>query len=119
MLTIETEIEGITRTIWATLFDLPLEPGTTGELGPESSVTSCVHIDGAWDGALAIMCPLKLAQTLTAQMFQGDSAPDHDDVRDALGEVANMLGGNVKTLLPSPSRISLPTGTHPLKSPAI
>jgi chemotaxis protein CheX len=106
--TISTDIEGITRTMWATLFDLSLESGHVGEIGPESSVTSCVQIDGAWYGALVMMCPMALARTLTAQMFQAESDPDLDDVRDALGELANMLGGNVKALLPAPSQISLP-----------
>ena len=31
-----------------------------------------------------------------------------DRVRDAVGELANMIGGNVKALLPGPSRLSLP-----------
>jgi chemotaxis protein CheX len=108
MATIGADIEGITRTIWATLFDLPLETGGGRELGSESSVTSCVQIDGEWHGALVLKCPMPLALTLTAQMFQAESTPELDDVRDALGELANMLGGNVKALLPAPSQISLP-----------
>jgi chemotaxis protein CheX len=108
MPTIGADLEGITRMIWATLFDLSLEPGDARELGRESSVTSCVHIDGEWHGALVLRCPMALAQTLTAQMFQAESTPNIDDVRDALGELANVLGGNVKALLPAPSRISLP-----------
>ena len=108
MATISTDIESITRTIWATLFDLALEPGDEGGIGPEPSVTSCVQIDGAWHGALVMKCPMSLARTLTAQMFQAESDPDLDEVRDALGELANMLGGNVKALLPAPSQISLP-----------
>jgi chemotaxis protein CheX len=108
MVTISADIEGITRMIWATLFDLPLELGDALEFVPKSSVTSCVQIDGGWDGALVVKCPLALAQTLTAQMFEVESTPDLNDVRDALGELANMLGGNVKALLPAPSQISLP-----------
>jgi|SRR5579859_94311 len=110
MVTISADIEDITRTIWATLFDLPLELRDAGELGPESSsVTSCVQIDGAWHGALVLKCPMALAQTLTAQMFQTDElVPDLEEVRDALGELANVVGGNVKALLPAPSQISLP-----------
>lgn len=108
MVTISADIEGITRMIWATLFELPLELGESVELGPESLVTSCVQIDGEWKGALVVKCPLTLAQTLTAQMFQVESTPDLDDVRDALGEFANMMGGNVKALLPAPTQISLP-----------
>lgn len=108
MPTISADIEGITRTIWSTLFDLPLEAGSADVPGPESSVTSCVQIDGAWHGALVMACPMPLAKTLAAQMFQAESEPDLDEVRDALGELANMLGGNVKALLPGPSQISLP-----------
>lgn len=108
MLTIAADIEDIARTIWATLFDLPLELAEVGEFSAEPSVTSCVQIDGAWHGALVLKCPMPLARTLTAQMFQAQSPPDLDDVRDALGELANMLGGNVKALLPAPCQISLP-----------
>jgi chemotaxis protein CheX len=42
-------------------------------------------------------------------MFQGESTPTLDEVRDALGELTNVIGGNVKALFPGPSRISLPT----------
>jgi CheY-specific phosphatase CheX len=108
MAAIDADITEITRTIWATLFELPLEDGDTAPLGPESTVTSCIQIDGAWHGAVVLQCPLTLARTLTAAMFQADAAPELDEIFDALGELANMLGGNVKALLPGPSRISLP-----------
>jgi CheY-specific phosphatase CheX len=106
--TIDDDIKDVARTIWSTLFELPLEDGDAAPLGPESTVTSCVQIDGAWQGAVVLQCPLTLARTLTAAMFQADAAPEIDEVHDALGELANMLGGNVKALLPGPSRISLP-----------
>jgi len=32
-----------------------------------------------------------------------------DEIGDALGELANVLGGNVKAMLPAPSTMSLPT----------
>jgi chemotaxis protein CheX len=31
-----------------------------------------------------------------------------EDVRDALGELANIIGGNVKSLMPEPAALSLP-----------
>ena len=108
MAAIDADIKDIARSIWATLFELPLEDGDAAQLGPESTVTSCVQIDGAWHGAVVLQCPLTLARTLTAEMFQADTAPELDEVQDALGELVNMLGGNVKALLPGPSRISLP-----------
>lgn len=51
---------------------------------------------------------MALATTLTTAMFQTGDEPCPDDIRDALGELANMLAGNVKALLPEPCAISLP-----------
>jgi chemotaxis protein CheX len=33
------------------------------------------------------------------------------DVADALGELTNMIGGNIKSLIPGPSRLSMPAVT--------
>jgi chemotaxis protein CheX len=39
---------------------------------------------------------------------------DAEDVDDALGELANVVGGNVKAVLPGPSVLGLPeVGTAP------
>ena len=39
---------------------------------------------------------------------------EEEDVDDALGELANVVGGNVKAVLPGPSVLGLPeTGTTP------
>ena len=47
---------------------------------------------------------------MTAILFdRAEREVSLDDVRDALGEITNMIGGNVKALLPTPSRLSLPT----------
>ena len=109
MLTIGADIEGIARTIWATLFDLPLEPRARGpRLGPESSVTSFVHIDGAWHGALVLRCPMALARTLTAAMFQAESTTRPRRRPRRTRRARQHGGGNVKALLPAPSQISLP-----------
>ncbi len=46
---------------------------------------------------------------LSATMFDVDeSATTDDEIRDALGEVANMTAGNVKALVESYCRLSLP-----------
>jgi chemotaxis protein CheX len=105
----DAEIEDIVKAIWSTLVDVPIQPG--GGAGPsdDSTVTGIVNIDGAWRGAVLVRCPLALASLVTAAMFQGDEDPTLEEVRDALGELANMVAGNIKALLPGPSAISLPT----------
>ena len=69
--------------------------------------TGCVQITGAWDGAVTVDCPAELAHRTAAAMF-GVEPESADEITDALGEVANMTGGNIKALLPGPSRLSLP-----------
>jgi chemotaxis protein CheX len=112
--TTEDDICVIAKTIWETLFSVPLdlvvaEPAIAGPV-----VTGCVTIEGAWDGAVILTCQQELADTLTAHLF-GAGPPASDDVRDTVGEVTNMIAGNFKALLPDPSRMSLPTvafGAH-------
>ena len=105
----DVEIEDIVKTIWSTLVDVPIECG--GGPGPTdgSTVTGVVNIEGAWHGAVLVRCPFPLATLVTQAMFQGDEDPTLDEVRDALGELTNMVAGNVKGLLPQPSAMSLPT----------
>jgi chemotaxis protein CheX len=106
--TIDAGIEEITGMIWESLFDFPLERVADAPIDREPVVTGFVSIDGAWNGAIMVRCPIALATTLTTAMFQADNAPGFDDVRDALGELTNMVAGNVKALLPSPCNLSLP-----------
>lgn len=48
----------------------------------------------------------RMARALLALGPQDAVAPD--DLRDALGEVANVIGGNIKGLLPQPGSLTLP-----------
>ena len=105
----QADIIEIAQSIWETMFALPLEAGSGGTLGTDPAMTGAVQIDGAWEGAVMLQCPRVLADRLTTVLFQGDGTPTPDDVRDAMGELTNMLAGNVKALLAEPSRISLPT----------
>jgi CheY-specific phosphatase CheX len=108
---LEADVEEITRTLWSSLFDLSLVAAPVAPLGPEASVTACIQIVGRWRGAVVLQCPMALARTLAEQMFQSESPLTLEEIRDALGEVANVIGGNVKALFPGPSQLSLPTVT--------
>lgn len=103
------DIAEIAQSIWETVFAVPLEVGSGGTLGSDPAMTGSVQIDGAWEGAVMLQCPHVLANRLTSILFQGEGPPPPGEVRDAMGELTNMLAGNVKSLLPQPSRISLPT----------
>lgn len=63
------------------------------------SVTGMVGLAGSYTGILSIHCPQPLALRITSNMLGMDVEEVGEDVNDALGEIANMLGGNVKQIL--------------------
>ncbi|MFO0612811.1 MAG: chemotaxis protein CheX [Polyangiaceae bacterium] len=76
-------------------------------------LAACVSVRGAWNGAVVLLCSRSLAETAAAAMFgiAGGKVADAD-ARDALGEMTNIIGGNLKcavaTLDEEPGQLSLP-----------
>ncbi len=63
------------------------------------SITGMVGMAGSYTGTLSIHCPDVLAMKITSNMLGMDVEEVGEDVNDALGEIANMLGGHVKQVL--------------------
>ncbi|MGY1712313.1 chemotaxis protein CheX [Geodermatophilus sp. SYSU D00758] len=86
-----------------------------GEL-PADAVSSWVEVVGPWTGTVVLTCGRGTAADLTRALLR-EHAPgelEAEDVEDALGELANVVGGNVKAVLPGPSVLGLPEfGTAP------
>jgi chemotaxis protein CheX len=80
--------------------------------GPLDVVAS-ISLTGAWDGHIVISMTEAAAVTIAAAMLDVDPATvTEDDVADATGEWANVICGNVKSLLPRPCQSSLPMTWH-------
>ncbi len=73
-------------------------------------VRASVEITGEWDVAVTLEMSPGTALTAARTMLALDEVDevDDDDVLDALGELVNMIGGNIKSLLPSGSVLGLP-----------
>jgi hypothetical protein len=112
----EPTIQSIAEDAWIALVgeDEYLLP-VPGEL-PADVVSSWVDVVGPWTGSVVLTTGRQTAAELTRALL-GDTAPElleHEDVADAFGEIANVVGGNVKAALPGPSGLSLPdVGTAP------
>ncbi len=65
------------------------------------SITGMVGLVGTYSGVLSIHCPQPLAVKITSNMLGMEvvEVEAEEDVNDALGEIANMLGGQVKMVL--------------------
>nr|WP_204332349.1 chemotaxis protein CheX [Geodermatophilus sabuli] len=80
-----------------------------GEL-PADTLSAWVAVVGPWTGSVVLTCGRETAEQLTRALLR-EHAPavlDDEDVADALGELANVVGGNVKAVLPGPSALGLP-----------
>jgi chemotaxis protein CheX len=110
----DEDIQQIVTDIWMAMLDLPVEPSEAPSNGDGiRSVAATVQITGDWDGAVEFQFPTDLATTLTEAMLGMDEGEaTSDDVRDVVGELANVAGGNLKTLAPGTCRLSLPTVTE-------
>jgi len=83
------------------------------ELGPmKNSITGMVGLAGTHKGMLAVHFPNSLALAITTSFLGMEVEEMNEDVQDAIGEIANMLGGNVKTILSDKGKdiqLSLPS----------
>ncbi len=107
-----TELHRITVDIWSTVFDIDVESAETTDRVAGRSLTGTVQITGDWNGAVMVECSDRLARHATATMFGMEiDEVTEEDVHDTVGEIANMTGGNLKSLLPGSCQLSLPTVT--------
>jgi chemotaxis protein CheX len=89
------DITSLTLQVCESVHGLPIESDGPSVERSEIPVSGTVWITGGWDGAVAI---------------RGN---------DAIGEIANMIGGNIKSLLPGPSKLSLPSVDHEGEAPDV
>jgi chemotaxis protein CheX len=91
-----------TREVFSTMIMMDIEdryPLSESVTTFHCSVTGMVGLAGTYTGILSIHCPITLAMKITSNMLGMDVEEVGEDVNDALGEIANMLGGNVKQVL--------------------
>jgi chemotaxis protein CheX len=69
-------------------------------LGPlKKSITGMVGLAGVHKGILAVHFSKQVALDITSSFVGVNVQEINADVQDAIGEIANMLGGNLKTIL--------------------
>ncbi|HEV7823467.1 MAG TPA: chemotaxis protein CheX [Mycobacteriales bacterium] len=75
----------------------------------DPTVAASVSITGGWSGHVVFGCSESASRIAAAHllMMSEDELADAD-IADAVGELANMIGGNIKSLLPGPSALTLP-----------
>ena len=106
----DEQIAGITQDVWSSFVGTVI--GSADEevaLDAVDVTVGCVAVTGDWKGCVLLACPKQLARTAASAMFDLPAEQlTGDEIADALDELTNMVAGNIKSLLPGPSRLSIP-----------
>jgi chemotaxis protein CheX len=107
----ETDLAEMVDQVWMSYLDpegiSPLIP--TYDQNQPSEVHSSVSITGSWSGHVVYASSMVAAQRAAAAFLAMETGEvGQDDLSDVLGELANIVGGNVKAMLPPGCFLSLP-----------
>lgn len=106
------ELGEVVSEVWASFLDdtlLLAETAPEAPLPASGRVTSWVCVSGGWTGHLYVITTPAGARHIAATMFE--LAPEEvttEQIADAIGEIANMVGGTVKAMVGADSSLSLP-----------
>jgi len=100
----------VVEDVFQTMLGLEVVPTQVIWPPEEDLLNVTIHYAGPWKGALLFECTHKQAFLFTSRLMSIEP-PEfvNDDVRDAVGELANMIAGNLKPLLPPGLSLSMPT----------
>lgn len=106
----ETEITQIVEDVFLTMLHSAVEPGSPAWEPPPGTITAAIFFAGSWRGAVIVEAAEDLAMQWASQLM-GIPMPDSidDDVRDTMGELVNMVAGNLKSVVPHGVAISIPS----------
>ncbi|HET6483530.1 MAG TPA: chemotaxis protein CheX [Actinoplanes sp.] len=107
----ENDLAEMVEQVWESYLDPEgLSPLLlTYDENQSSEVHSSVSISGSWTGHIVYASSFPAARRAAAAFMAAE--PDEvseEDLADVLGELANIVGGNVKAMLPDGAYLSLP-----------
>ncbi|NJK89932.1 MAG: chemotaxis protein CheX [Myxococcales bacterium] len=101
------DIEAIVSSVWESVLEMPLTP--TERDGTYQRAAS-VDIMGLWNGSVMVEIEREMLRRAAGAMFEVDlKGVTEFQMTDALAEITNIVGGNVKCLLEHPTKLSLPS----------
>jgi len=106
------ELVQIVESVFETMLRLEAAEGGTPWFPSADRLTAAVRLIGDWNGEVLIECARAQACRFAGRFLSEDPPGSVNDVvRDVLGELANMIGGNMKCVLTAGIRLSMPSVT--------
>jgi chemotaxis protein CheX len=117
MLITEQTLHQIGLDVCDSMLELWQRKGTSPGLSLER-LSAFVTIRGESSYCLEIVADYELAKVIAEVMFAAERGSLSDlDIEDALGEIANMIGGNLKGMLGDEADLTLPVVLDARRSP--
>jgi len=108
--TYDQVIEEIANSVFATMLSLELARIDQTAPPDHDMLLATVHIAGEWTGSVVLALSPEMARvSASAMLAMPEAEVASSDEQEVASEIANMIGGNLKSLLPGPSFLSLPT----------
>ncbi|MGA8209603.1 MAG: chemotaxis protein CheX [Nocardioidaceae bacterium] len=103
-------VRSIIDQVWEALFGAVAVPWAGEESVDVRGLRAQVSLRGDWNGLVRMTCGTGTAERLagTMLMAEPDEVLSDEDVHDAVGEVVNVVGGNVKGALGGHTSLGLP-----------
>lgn len=99
----------VVRTVWTTQLGLEPEPDDSVRIEPPAGLQTAVRFRGGFEGTLTQCCSNRLAEIAAAAAFTAPArAIGPGEAHDTLAELAHVIAGNLKVLLPAPCEVSQP-----------
>jgi len=107
---VQNQIPVIVDDVFLAMLGVAVEAHPSPPKTDEEQITASVFLVGSCRGGVSIEMGVSQAVHLT-RCLNSTAQPSglDDDVRDAMGELANMIGGNLKASLPSGAHLSIPS----------
>ena len=88
-----------TMEVFAAMVFIDITPVCGDSEEPDADMTSMIGLAGDLKGILAVKCPAPVAMEITGAMLGMEVDALNEDVKDAIGEIANMIAGGLKVAL--------------------
>ena len=107
------DVHAVVEEVWSSFLgaEEPILPLPTPM--PPGGWSAAITVSGGWEAQVTVQLTDPGAVHVTSTMLMcGEDACTDEDLRDALGELVNMVGGNIKSLMAGAAALSLPLVGH-------
>ncbi len=103
------DVAQIVTEVWSSMLGIEAERLETPPSFEGPAVAGSVGVSGAVDAQISLEMSAEAARLFAGLMFGlGADEVSDDDIADSVGELTNMVGGNIKSLIADSGMLSLP-----------